>query len=86
MQLHNDADTQLVKRFKRQKVCAIYCIYDIKFYMLQVRENEISLRKWSDSAAHLRTLEGTLPIMKKQYYVLTQRQQKLNLQIFIWCS
>jgi len=54
--------------------------------MLQVRENEISLRKWSDSAAHLRTLEGTLPIMKKQYYVLTQRQQKLNLQIFIWCS
>jgi len=54
--------------------------------MLQVRENEISLRKWSDGAAPLRTLEGTLPIMKKQYYVLTQRQQKLNLQIFIWCS
>jgi len=28
--------------------------------MLQVRENEILLRKWSDGAAHLRTLEGTL--------------------------
>jgi len=28
--------------------------------MLQVRENEISLRKWSDGTAQLRTLEGTL--------------------------
>jgi len=32
-------------------------IYDIKFGMLQVRENEISLRKWSaGGAAQLRTL------------------------------
>ena len=28
--------------------------------MLQVRENEISLRKWSDATALLSTLEGTL--------------------------
>jgi len=28
--------------------------------MLQVRENEISLRKWSGGTAHLRTLEKTL--------------------------
>ena len=30
------------------------------FGMLQVRENEISLRNWSRGAAHLRTSEGTL--------------------------
>jgi len=28
--------------------------------MLQVRENEISLRKWSGGTAHFRTLEGIL--------------------------
>jgi len=28
--------------------------------MLQVRENEISLRKWPGGTVHLRTLEGTL--------------------------
>ena len=28
--------------------------------MLQVRENEILLRKWSGGTAQLRTLEGTL--------------------------
>ena len=28
--------------------------------MLQVRENEILLRKWSGGSAQLRTLEGTL--------------------------
>jgi len=28
--------------------------------MLQVRENEISLRKWSNGTAHLCTLEETL--------------------------
>jgi len=27
----------------------------MKFAMLQVRENEISLRKWSGGTAHLRT-------------------------------
>jgi len=35
-------------------------IYDMKSGMLQVRENEISLRKWSGGAAHLRTLQETL--------------------------
>jgi len=34
-------------------------IYDIKSVMLQVRKNEISLRKGSRSSAHLRILEGT---------------------------
>jgi len=33
------------------------CIYDIKFGMLQVRKNEIALRKCSGSSAQLRTLE-----------------------------
>jgi len=28
--------------------------------MLQVRENEISLRRWSGDIAHLRIFEGTL--------------------------
>jgi len=36
------------------------CIYDIKFGMLQVRKNEILLRKCSGSSAHLRTLEETV--------------------------
>ena len=34
------------------------CIYDIKFGLLQVHKNEISLRKCS--VAQLRTLEETL--------------------------
>ena len=34
------------------------CIGSIEFGMLQVRENEISLRKWSGGSADLRTLEG----------------------------
>jgi len=33
--------------------------YDIKSGMLQLRENEIPLRKWSGDTAHLRTLQGT---------------------------
>jgi len=36
------------------------CIYDIKFGMLQVCKNEISLCKCSGSSVHLRTLEGAL--------------------------
>ena len=35
-------------------------IYDSNFWMFQVRENEISLRKWCGGTAQLRTLEGTL--------------------------
>jgi len=36
------------------------CVHDIKFRMLQVRENEISLRKWTGGTAQLRTLEVAL--------------------------
>jgi len=39
---------------------ALLYIYDIKFGMLQVRENEISLRKLSRGIAQLRIVEGTL--------------------------
>ena len=48
-------DVQPVKRFDR----AMRCTY-IKFWMLQVRKKEISLRKCSGGSAQLRTLEGTL--------------------------
>ena len=54
MQFHNDVDTQTVKRFDR----AMRYIHDIKFGMLQVRKNEISLRKCSGSSAHLRGNTG----------------------------
>jgi len=37
-------------------------IYDIRSGLLLVRENEISLHKWSVGAAHLRIVEGTLPL------------------------
>jgi len=50
-----DVDTQPVKRFDR----AMRYIYDIKFGMLQVGKNEISLRKCPCSSAHLLNLEGT---------------------------
>jgi len=47
-----DADTQPVKRFDR----AMRYIYDIKFGMLQVRKNEISLRKCSGTVVLNRKL------------------------------
>jgi len=53
MQFHNRVDTQPVKRFDS----AMRCIYDIKFGMLQVRKNRISLRKYSGGSADLRALE-----------------------------
>jgi len=37
-------------------------IQDIKFFMLQVCDNEISLREWSGGTAQLRTLEETLAL------------------------
>jgi len=37
-------------------------INDIKFELLLVRENEISLHKWSVGTAHLCTVERTLPL------------------------
>jgi len=42
--------------------------YDIKFTMLQVRENEISLHKWSGDSAHFRILEGTLVRESAQFH------------------
>jgi len=50
MQFHNHADTQPVKRFERD----MRCIYDIKFWMLQVRKNEISLHQCSGGSVHVR--------------------------------
>jgi len=38
-------------------------MYELKFRMLQPRENEISLRKWSAGTARFRTLEGTLVML-----------------------
>jgi len=60
-QLHDHVDTQPVKRIER----SMRCIYDIKFGMLQVHKNEISLRKCSGSSAQLRTFEGTLMVAKE---------------------
>jgi len=56
MKFHNHVDTQPVKHLER----AMRCLYDIKFGMLQVSKNKISLRKYSGGSAHLRTLEETL--------------------------
>jgi len=49
-QLRNHADTQTVKRSQRLKGYAIY-MYRIKFRMLDMRENEIALRKLSGGTA-----------------------------------
>jgi len=42
--------------------------------LLQVRENEISLRKLSRGTAHLRTCEGTLDMMHPDYVRSIQTQ------------
>ena len=55
MQFRNHVDTQPVKRFER----SMRCIYDIKLEILQMRKNEISLRKCSAGSAQLCTSEGT---------------------------
>ena len=52
MQLRSHVGTQPVKRFRRDKVYAICLWYCIRFGMLQVRENEISLFHWPGGAAH----------------------------------
>jgi len=54
MQLRNYADTQTVKRFQRSKSYAVH-LFRIKFRMLEVRENEIALRKLSGGTAQLRS-------------------------------
>jgi len=48
MQLRSHEDAQPAKALQ-----VIKWLYDNKFGMLQVRKNEISLRKYSDGAAHL---------------------------------
>ena len=53
MQLRNHADTQPSKRYE-----GLCDIHDINVGMLQVRENEISLRKWSLVVLRMRNLEG----------------------------
>jgi len=63
MQLRNHVDTQPVPFPALHVLCDIYIyiyiyICDIKFGMLQVRSNEISLRKWCGGAAQLRSLRG----------------------------
>jgi len=58
MQFHNHVDTASETFRKCYPLCNI--IYDIKFGTLQVRNNDISLRKCSGGSAHLRTLEETL--------------------------
>jgi len=54
--------------FKRYKGYALCMQYYCKFGMLQVRENTISLRRWSGAGvAHLHTLEGTLALREKPF-------------------
>jgi len=44
----------------RNKANTYFNLLFQRFGMLQVHENEISLRKWSGGRTQLRTLEGTL--------------------------
>jgi len=53
-------------------------IYNVKFGMLQVRENVIALHKLSGGTTQLRTLEGTLMIVND-----LEKSRKLIEQ---WCS
>ena len=55
----------------------LYSIYDIIFRLLQVREIEISLRKWSGGTAHMRTLEGT-EVTGMTYFVFSHLLVLLN--------
>jgi len=57
-----DVDTQTVKRFDR----AMRYIYDIKFGILQVRKNEISLRKCSGCSAQLRRCSGNSALVVRK--------------------
>jgi len=58
MQFHNHVDIHDTTSETFRKGYAMYTRY--KFGMLQVRKNDISLRKCSDSCAHLSNLEETL--------------------------
>jgi len=58
------------------------CIYDIKFGMLQVRKNEISLRKCSGGFAQLCALEGTLVTRESARFDKNDTEPKLKLGYF----
>jgi len=79
MQFHNHVDTQPVKRFER----AMRYIYDIKLGMLQVRKNEISLRKCSGSSAHLRTFKGTLVTRESARFDNNDNEPKSQVRLLI---
>jgi len=83
MQLCNHVDKVLVKCFKRWKSYVIY-INDIRFGMWQVRENEISLRKWSGVTAQLRTLEETLIISKGREAQVSQAKKFMRNNRIFW--
>ena len=74
MQFDNYVDTHPVKRCER----AMRYIYGIKYGMLQVRENEILLRKCSGSSAQLRTLERTLVIRESARFDNNDSEPKLQ--------
>ena len=59
--MHNQWSVPSVERPMRY-------MYDNKFGMLQVRENEISLRKWSGVMAQLHTVQGTLPAIEIVFF------------------
>jgi len=75
IQFHNHAYTQPVKRFWK----AMRYIYDIKFGTLQVRKNEISLRKCSGDFAQLCALEGTLVIRESARFDKNDTEPKFKL-------
>jgi len=61
-------------------------IYDIKFGMLQVRKNEISLRKCSGSSAHLRILEGTLVTRESARFDSNDSEPKSQVRLLFLLS
>jgi len=51
--------------------------------MLQVRKNEISLRKYSDGSAHLRTLEGTLVTRESARFDNNDNELKSQVRLLV---
>jgi len=56
----NCENTNKVGPTQLLQIVPLFSLLFQRFGMLQVHENEISLRKWFGGTAHLRTLEGTL--------------------------
>jgi len=59
----------------------MYSRYDIKFEMLQVRKNAISLRKCSGGSADLRTLEGTLVTRESARFINNESESKSQVRL-----